>query len=148
MSVSRRGFLKTVVGGSVALGAASLSKDAKASSEELPPNAVGILYDSNLCIGCQSCMVACKEANNMPVEHTGDQKIWDNPIDLSGKTLNIIKMYKEGDKFAFVKRQCMHCLEPACAAACPTDGCIVWSEVVEGTPSHPNRGELNQPVEE
>jgi Fe-S-cluster-containing dehydrogenase component len=119
MSVSRRGFLKTVVGGSVALGAASLSKDAKASSEELPPNAVGILYDSNLCIGCQSCMVACKEANNMPVEHTGDQKIWDNPIDLSGKTLNIIKMYKEGDKFAFVKRQCMHCLEPACAAACP-----------------------------
>ncbi|WP_461833295.1 hydrogenase 2 operon protein HybA [Desulfothermus sp.] len=120
MSVSRRGFLKTVVGGTVALGAGTLVEDAKASkTEKLPPNAVGILYDSNLCIGCQSCMVACKKANNLPYEHTGDQKTWDNPIDLSSKTYNIIKMYKEGDKFAFIKRQCMHCLEPACAAACP-----------------------------
>ncbi len=119
MSLSRRGFLKTVVGGSVALGTVSLPKDSGATEGELPPDAVGILYDSNLCIGCQACMVACKKANGMPVEHTGPQKTWDNPIDLSSKTLNIIKMYRDGDKFAFVKRQCMHCLEPACAAACP-----------------------------
>ena len=36
-------------------------------------------------------------------------------------TRNVIKLYKpeDGSAFSFVKRQCMHCLDPACAAGCP-----------------------------
>jgi Fe-S-cluster-containing dehydrogenase component len=40
---------------------------------------------------------------------------------LNEVTRNIIKLYKpqDGSAFSFVKRQCMHCLDPACAAGCP-----------------------------
>nr|MDA8084496.1 hydrogenase 2 operon protein HybA [Nitrospiraceae bacterium] len=48
--------------------------------------------------------------------------------DLSSKTLNIIKVYKNGtgltkdaeiDGYSFIKRHCMHCVDPACVSACP-----------------------------
>ena len=43
------------------------------------------------------------------------------PSDLNDVTRNIIKLYKpeDGSPTSFVKRQCMHCLDPACAAGCP-----------------------------
>jgi len=37
-------------------------------------------------------------------------------------------------------------MSPACAEACPTEGCIVWGDCVEGLPCHPNRGEKDTPV--
>lgn len=118
MSIKRRDFLKAAAGSGLLL--ATGTQPAQATQEhELPPQAVGILYDSNLCIGCQACMVACKKANNLPAEHSGPAEKWDNPIDLSSKTYNVIKMYAQGEKSFFVKRQCMHCLEPSCVDACP-----------------------------
>jgi Fe-S-cluster-containing dehydrogenase component len=52
-------------------------------------------------------------------------------------TRNIIKLYKpeDGSAFSFVKRQCMHCLDPACAAGCPfqalhkdpESGVVTWT---------------------
>jgi Fe-S-cluster-containing dehydrogenase component len=99
----------------------------------MPPEAVGLLYDSSICIGCKVCQKACKGSNNMPPEHTLRQpemmdNVWDNPADLSGKTLNIIKAYRSGtaetknseeNGFAFIQRHCMHCVDPACVSACP-----------------------------
>ena len=119
MSIQRRDFLKAALGGSFAAAAGAQPGLAAAKDHAMPPEALGILYDSNLCIGCQACMTACKQANDMPVEFSGQQRIWDNPLDLSAKTLNIIKMYEDGETTAFVKRQCLHCLEPGCASACP-----------------------------
>ncbi|MCF8105080.1 MAG: hydrogenase 2 operon protein HybA [Desulfohalobiaceae bacterium] len=119
MSIKRRDFLKTAAGSSLALAAGIRSGPAEAKEQRLSPEAVGILYDSNLCIGCQACMTACKQANDMPVEPGDQEDIWDRPLDLSATTLNIIKMYDGGETPAFVKRQCLHCLEPACVTACP-----------------------------
>ena len=126
MEIKRRDFLKGLASGAVlAVAPPALAGSPKKSRL---PDALGILYDSTLCVGCQVCMVACKKANNMPDEHYGPQKIWDNPIDLSAKTLNIIKEYENGngkykdreiDGYAFVKRQCMHCVDPSCVSACP-----------------------------
>jgi Fe-S-cluster-containing dehydrogenase component len=101
---------------------------AASSEKNRLPDALGILYDATLCVGCQACMVSCKKANNMPMEFSGSQRQWDNPVDLSSKTLNIIKEYENGtakvkdreiDGYAFIKRQCMHCVDPACVSACP-----------------------------
>jgi len=117
MDITRRDFFKGTAAGGLLLAAGSAPEARAAGGHASDP--LGMLYDSNLCIGCQACMTACKKANNMPAEHAGRFDYWDNPIDLSAKTLNIIKMYREGDEFAFIKRQCMHCLEPACASACP-----------------------------
>jgi Fe-S-cluster-containing dehydrogenase component len=45
---------------------------------------------------------------------------------LSAQTVNYIGLYRGGDGakddvsgYSFVKRQCMHCLDPACVSACP-----------------------------
>ena len=72
-----------------------------------------MLYDSTRCIGCRACVTACKTANNLP------GNIYDPPNDLNGETKNIIKLYNGEEGHAFVKQQCMHCVDPACAAACP-----------------------------
>lgn len=119
MTLKRRDFMKATAAGGVLMVTGAQSSTAFASQRDLPPNALGILFDSNLCIGCQACVPACKEANDMPAEHIGDQERWDNPIDLSAHTLNVINMYREGEDFAFIKRQCFHCLEPACVISCP-----------------------------
>ena len=126
MEIKRRDFLKGLAGSAV-LAVASPAMAASSEKSRLP-DALGILYDSTLCVGCQVCMVACKKANNMPIEFSGPQQQWDNPVDLSSKTLNIIKVYENGthmtkdseiDGYAFVKRHCMHCVDPACVSACP-----------------------------
>jgi Fe-S-cluster-containing dehydrogenase component len=126
MEIKRRDFLKGLAGSAV-LAMASPAIAASSEKDRLP-DALGILYDSTLCVGCQACMVACKKANNMPIEYSGSQRQWDNPVDLSSKTLNIIKVYENGthmtkdseiDGYAFVKRHCMHCVDPACVSACP-----------------------------
>ncbi len=125
--MKRRDFLKAAGGG--ALVAAAASGPAEARPNKQPPdNAVGMLYDSTLCVGCQACMTKCKEINGMPPEVSLDGDMWDSPADLSEKTLNIIKLYRDGDGsvkdresdgFAFVKRHCQHCVDAGCVSVCP-----------------------------
>jgi len=114
--ISRRTALKTaLVGGAAAVGAAASARASEPA--DAPPDAVGLLYDSTLCIGCQACVAACKEAGGLPADTAGDG-LYDRPEDLNHHTRNIIKLYRGEHEFAFVKRQCMHCLDPACVGAC------------------------------
>jgi formate dehydrogenase beta subunit len=106
------------------LGAAATASPARAS-EGGPSDrskAVAMLYDSSMCTGCKACVAACTEANNLPPDTRLSGGIWQMPLDLNSETKNIIKVFQDPahvDGFAFVKRQCMHCLDPACVAACP-----------------------------
>ncbi|MBU0481405.1 MAG: hydrogenase 2 operon protein HybA [Proteobacteria bacterium] len=126
MKIRRRDFLKGIASGGV-LAVIGKPDLALATERQYQPGALGILYDATLCVGCQSCMVACKKANNMPMERTRAPGVWDDPVDLSSSTLNIIKKYQHGegqvkdsvDGYSFVKRHCMHCVEPSCVSACP-----------------------------
>ena len=72
MKIKRRDFLKGLAGSAVL----AMAPPAIAASSEKNrlPGALGILYDSTLCVGCQACMVACKKANNMPMEFSGPQR--------------------------------------------------------------------------
>ncbi len=137
MAATRRDFIKLSAG--VGLLAVA-GEPALAAGAELSSGAVGLLYDATLCIGCKSCMVNCKRVSSepggplyspggtIPYEFRGNDRIHDSPDDLSAKTVNIIKVYKDGsgmrkdkvrDGFSFVKRQCMHCIDPACVSVCP-----------------------------
>ncbi|HIP82576.1 MAG TPA: hydrogenase 2 protein HybA, partial [Desulfocapsa sulfexigens] len=81
MKIKRRDFLKGAAG-SMALLALD-GKDVQARTvQALPPEAVGILFDSTLCVGCNACMTACKEANNMQPDFAEGQDIYDQPVDL------------------------------------------------------------------
>lgn len=84
--------------------------------------AKGVLVDLTKCIGCRSCQVACKQWNNLPAARTTFSGSRDNPPALSKTTWTKVEHKfvntKQGIKWRFVKRQCMHCLDPACVAAC------------------------------
>jgi formate dehydrogenase iron-sulfur subunit len=67
---------------------------------------IGLLFDANLCVGCGSCMEACKAENNLP---PSEGKV------LSAADYNVIEELEN----VYVRRSCMHCLEPSCASACP-----------------------------
>ncbi len=129
MGLSRRDFLKVSASGGLAL-ASGLNPMPVAARAPLPrpPEAVGILYDATVCIGCKACMTACKEYNHLPPDHYHPNNIWDDPVDLSAKTVNIVKLYTNGtgevkdreiNGYAFVRRFCMHCVDPSCVSACP-----------------------------
>ena len=131
MSISRRRFLRdTALMGA----AASVLQDAKAAPAKepqpkaVPEDAPGMLFDSTLCVGCKACVVACREANGTHPEITTKDALWDAPLDLSANTLTVIKAYSNGaaehkdnetDGYAFVKKSCLHCLEPSCVSVCP-----------------------------
>jgi Fe-S-cluster-containing dehydrogenase component len=141
MEIGRRDFIKVISAGAIT---ATTAKTALAQvRKQAPPNAPGILYDGTLCIGCKACEVGCKKQNNMPIDQSaysrdkGVAGIWDEGGDLNSRTLNKIKVYNTGtaeykdrevDGYAFVKRACMHCIDPDCVSACPVSALTKNSE--------------------
>ena len=93
MSFDRRSALKILATGGVAAAASGLPAKARAKPEP-PPGAMGMLYDTTLCIGCKACVVSCKEANDMPPDPGpfAEEALYDAPLDLNGRTKNVIKL--------------------------------------------------------
>lgn len=66
----------------------------------------GLLIDTNLCVGCEACVDACKEENNQPdVERSV----------LSATSYTVVQE-KNG---IYTRRLCMHCESPTCVSVCP-----------------------------
>lgn len=123
MSFNRRDALKILGCGVAGLGAASAAAVVGRTDEphaHVPEDASGLLYDATKCIGCKACVTACNRANGLPPDTSLDG-IHLAPPNLSSKTKNIIQLFKDDEtgEYSFVKRQCMHCLDPACVSGCP-----------------------------
>jgi Fe-S-cluster-containing dehydrogenase component len=127
MSLSRRDFLKGALAGGTLMGAGA-SAEAR-PNKTMPPEALGLLFDSALCIGCKACVAACKQVNGLPPDPISEElNMWDAPLDTSAHTFNLIKVYTSGtathkdqetDGYAFMKQSCLHCVDPSCVSACP-----------------------------
>jgi Fe-S-cluster-containing dehydrogenase component len=119
MNVGRRNALKAMVAGGALAAAKAVPVEASRVQGFNSANAIGMLYDTTLCIGCKSCVVACREANNLTPTLDAD-RLHQAPVDLDSHTKNVIKLYKaaDGPERSYVKAQCMHCIDPACAASC------------------------------
>lgn len=143
MAMTRREALRKLTAGTVsvvATGAATgVALSGVAHSEEtpaVPPEAIGLLYDATRCVGCQSCVAACAQANNEAM-NASSQKLYQIAYDLNSTTRNIIKLYRpaDGKSYSYVKQQCMHCVDPACVAGCmfkglkkdPKTGVVSWN---------------------
>jgi Fe-S-cluster-containing dehydrogenase component len=130
MGVNRRDFLKLL---GVGAGTAALSAVAEeaVAAEESPELAAAaqthptMLYDTTLCVGCRACQNACR-AWNETADELGPLDLYDMPTDLSGDTWTLVQLYKDDtadnpdlpENWSFIKRNCMHCLDPACVSAC------------------------------
>lgn len=129
MSVNRRNFFKVlgVTGVSLAIGKELAAAPDSAGSIEFS----GILYDSTRCAGCQTCESACAEANGLP-EPTGTMEAGVvRKTDESHRT--VVNAFNSTKGEVYAKKQCMHCNEPACTAACLTqamfktkEGPVIW----------------------
>ncbi|MCL6415147.1 hydrogenase 2 operon protein HybA [Aestuariirhabdus sp. Z084] len=125
--MKRRDFLKAA--GTGALVASSATTVSARENLPVPEDAVGMLYDATLCIGCRACVVKCKEINGAPPETVEGEEHWDMAQELSADTLTIIQAFNADTgpdipnladgTFSFSKRQCMHCVDPGCVTVCP-----------------------------
>jgi Fe-S-cluster-containing dehydrogenase component len=72
-------------------------------------------------VGCRACEAACAEANSLqsPVS-PGDDSVFKARRTMDTRTYTVVNAATTAapSPERFVKRQCMHCVEPACASAC------------------------------
>ncbi len=68
----------------------------------------GMAVDLNRCVGCQTCTIACKHANDTPPDVQ-----WRRVLDVElGSFPNVERL--------FLVTGCQHCAEPPCVPVCPT----------------------------
>lgn len=123
MGISRRKFLKAaaVAGGASLLGKSQLAQGGEHFTGY--SDRFGVLTDLTRCVGCRSCEVACNEANKLPPPKISfeDQSVFEKTRRTDAQTYTVVNRYpnpKPDGPPIYVKHQCRHCDEPACASAC------------------------------
>ncbi len=74
---------------------------------------VGILTDITKCIGCLKCVGACKQTHHLGED---EPRVWQRNDGLSADNWTSIIQKPENH---YVRKQCRHCVDPACASVCP-----------------------------
>ena len=88
--------------------------------------------DLTKCTACRGCQVACKQWKKLPAEKTENWGSHQNPKDLSGVTLKLVRFSEvEEDgklQWLFFPEQCRHCIDPPCLDAMTVPGSIVHDQ--------------------
>ena len=129
--MDRRGFLGCLC----AAGGASLGLPAAAGAEEehVRREFKAVLVDTKRCTGCRNCEGACATQNKLPKPDITDKSVFAEKRDTTPSEWTIVNRFETDRGIFYVKKQCMHCNQPACATACPTkalikteDGPVIW----------------------
>jgi formate dehydrogenase iron-sulfur subunit len=120
MNLTRRTFLKCAG----ATGAAALvARPASAAAAARTGRTPAVLVDTTRCVGCRACEAACSEKNLLPPPaKEGDESIFETPRTTDVNTFTVVNRRNGPNGSSeprYVKSQCMHCLDPGCASACP-----------------------------
>jgi formate dehydrogenase iron-sulfur subunit len=130
--MDRRLFLKSV---GIVGGTTLLAGSGKAAPVRAPEKNVGVLVDTTRCVGCRTCEISCAQAHGLPEPDMNDGSVFDRQRKQTESQWTVVNRFKTKSGEIFVKRQCMHCLQPACTAACLTKamykterGPVIWRE--------------------
>jgi formate dehydrogenase iron-sulfur subunit len=137
-NLNRRDFFKTAALGA-AIGTLGASP-AKATDKILSENRIGILVDTDVCVGCRHCEWACRSAHNLPspeLDAYSDNSVFGEYRRPDATALTVVNKFENDNNPllpVFVKTQCMHCERPACVSACIVgaltkceDGSVIWN---------------------
>ncbi|NVM20246.1 MAG: 4Fe-4S binding protein [Desulfobacterales bacterium] len=84
---------------------------------------IAMMIDTSKCIGCKACQIACQQWHSKPAEDTSFTGSYQNPEDLSGASLNVVKFIEVGNngdlRWLFFPDRCRQCVDPYCKDACP-----------------------------
>ena len=125
MGLNRRDFFKTLTIAGAAV--AGSGRPANAWQSRVLADSLGCLVDLTRCIGCRKCEEACNRVNHLPApeERFEDYTVLDRKRRPDEGAYTVVNRHTSGkidarDQLApiFVKLQCMHCQDPACASAC------------------------------
>lgn len=75
---------------------------------------MGMAIDLKRCIGCHTCSVACKQANNLPVDVW-----WNRVMTDGGEAVDTAAGEWPNATISFLPVSCQHCENPACVKVCP-----------------------------
>lgn len=125
MAISRRQFLGTLGAAVGASASVSLTKSHAANKTfKGHPETSGVLHDTTRCIGCRKCEQACNQVNGLPAPETpfDDLSLLDEKRRTDADIFTVVNKFKSTTSSeaapVYAKKQCNHCLEPACASAC------------------------------
>jgi formate dehydrogenase iron-sulfur subunit len=119
MRITRRGFLGTAGAAAAGAGLMAAERAQAAVGHADPAEGPGVLVDTTLCVGCRACEAACSESNRLPPP-AGDDRIFEGRRETSVDAFTVVNRTEKAPGVErFAKKQCMHCLAPACASACP-----------------------------
>jgi Fe-S-cluster-containing dehydrogenase component len=134
--VNRREFLRAT---GAAVGTGFVHSAAEANEANEPETAtsidefVGVLVDTTRCIGCRSCELACSREHGMYEPDLENDEALESTRPTSEVQWTVVNRHQTTQGEVFVKTQCMHCWQPACAAACLTnamyktpEGPVIW----------------------
>lgn len=113
-AISRR----SLIAGSATLGASALllgtaTFGGQAQAEQAPTDSAGVpegvqygfLVDLNKCVGCELCVGACREANQLSEDTPNRRTV---QTFMNDNAMNV-----------YVSTSCMHCDDPNCSRVCP-----------------------------
>lgn len=74
-----------------------------------------MVIDLKRCVGCHTCAIACKMANNLPKDI-----LWNRILTIGNKGVDTAIGSYPNNKMSFLPVNCQHCSDPACVKVCPT----------------------------
>lgn len=124
--ISRREFLKktAAISGITLLGRSSDVLAHQDTTHML--DCYSVLVDITFCNGCRRCEWACNEWNknpNQPIKSFEDKSVFNKIRRTHAGTFTVVNRFlnSKDSKPVYVKKQCMHCVDPACLSACFVD---------------------------
>lgn len=107
MNLTRRSFV-------IAIGGVLVASNGLAKTMKINDLRYGMIHDETKCIGCNACVVACRQVNKVPEGVTRLSIIRSKPI---GQYPNI--------KYQFYRHSCNHCENAPCIDVCPTGASFI-----------------------
>ena len=85
----------------------------------------GMVIDLNRCVRCRTCYVECKRAHNILAHPRDTQHPYEyyrlRYVEWETGTFPSVKR-------GFIPLQCLHCVNPICAAFCPTNAIVIGKD--------------------